>query len=75
MWCIPDSHSRFEQLCQGVNTQLSWAIWTNPGYALQGVMSPIKPAVCSLRPWAHNRILPIADNIAHKTFAFRMIYS
>src|SRR5688572_20923831 len=72
---LPENNPSLEQLCQSAHTRLFGAICADPGHVLHDLLPPIKTAVYALRPRKHDRILPVADSLARKTFIIRMIYS
>ena len=61
----------FEQLCQSADTRLFRAVRADPGHVLHDLLPPIKTVVYALRLRKHDRILPVADSLARKTFIIR----
>ena len=72
---LPESYLTFDQLCKKADSNLFSAIITNPSHVLHQLLPPEKTVTYSLRPRAHNRIIPNADFLARKTFVIRMLYA
>ena len=71
---LPGDSLSFEQLCIKADSRLFSSILADNGHVLHELLPPIKTSKYSLRPRAHDRIIPPADNLMRKTFITRMIY-
>jgi len=71
---LPGDSLSFEQLCIKADSRLFSSILVDNGHVLHELLPPIKTSKYSLRPRAHDRIIPPADNLMRKNFITRMIY-
>ena len=54
--------------------QLFFAVLTDKGHVLHALLPPVKTSTYSLRPRAHDRVIPPADSLMRRTYITRMIY-
>src|SRR5688572_9966386 len=72
---LPEDSSSFEQLCLKADSRLFSAVLTDKGHVLHALLPPVKTSVYSLRPRAHDRVIPPAESLMRRTYITRMIYS
>src|SRR5688572_27464359 len=63
---LPGDSLSFEQLCIKADCRLFSSILVDNGHVLHELLPPIKTSKYSLRPRAHDRIIPPADNLMRK---------
>ena len=71
---LPEDSPSFEQLCLKADSRLFSAVLTDKGHVLHALLPPVKTSVYSLRPRAHDRVIPPADSLMRRTYITRMIY-
>src|SRR6218665_126062 len=64
----------FEVLCNTADINLLACILNNSCHVLHKLLLLIELSCYSMRPWSHNRELPIFDYLTKKCFITRMLY-
>ena len=62
-------------ICQKRDNNLFTQILSNENHVLHQHLPPVRNMPYSLRPRAHDRELPVANNAMRKNFINRMLYS
>ena len=71
---LPEDVS-FSDICQKQDNNLFTKILSNENHVLHQVLPPVRNILCSLRPRAHDRELPVANTAMRKNFITRLLYS
>ena len=72
---LPPSFPTFSEICDEADAKLFAKILNTPAHVLNQLLPPIRNSGYNMRPRAHNRVLPAANNnLMRKTFITRMLY-
>ena len=71
---LPRNSPSFEDMCGTADEVLFASVLRNEFHVLAQLVPPIKETPYQLRPRAHNRSLPVANNLMRKIFFTRLLY-
>ena len=71
---LPRDSPSFEDMCGAADEVLFASVLSNEYHVLAQLLPPVKETPYQLRLRAHNRSLPVSDNLMPKNFVTRMLY-